>query len=121
MKLLIADDDVDTLRLMRQTFGNDFTIIEKATSSSAVNAKADIAILDYMFDRDMSGADLAVKLREKNPEMKIIIYTAMTGGKHFRDARLVCDRIIQKEIRTNRIETAVRDLRKEVENGKLDN
>ena len=79
-KLLIIDDEPDTLELIRQVFTEFAYRVFMATTgkeglASALQVKPDLILLDLRLP-DMSGEDLLVELRKKVPQTKIIVGSA---------------------------------------------
>jgi DNA-binding NarL/FixJ family response regulator len=110
MRVLIVEDDVmqrAAIELICEELGVEY--ISKVSSSDALNCEADLAILDMMIENDISGTTLSKSLRKTNPDMKVIIYTALEGGKHWRDAVEEADAVVTKACDTSIIRRAIKN------------
>ncbi|MCK9254478.1 MAG: response regulator [Bacteroidales bacterium] len=82
--ILIADDDFDFLfqiRLKLETEG--FDVIATNSQKEAENAirkfEFDAAVFDLMMENDESGFILAYKVKKKNPNIPVVITTAVSA------------------------------------------
>lgn len=82
--VLIADDDQDYLFQLKtyvKSFG--FDVITAATQKEAEeliqNVKPDLAIFDLMMENDDSGFILCYKMKRRNPDVPIILATAVSS------------------------------------------
>ena len=78
-KLLIVDDDqVDRMHLVRMLKGDSFEIHEAENGSKALDVfskcKFDLAIIDIIMP-EMDGIELLVKLKKADPEIPVIMVT----------------------------------------------
>ena len=96
MKILLVEDDPIQRVALKSILEKNNTVWDKERPSDALGLKPDLAILDLMIEGDMSGIAFAKTLRHKSPETKIVIYTALTKGKHWRDAVEIADHVIEK-------------------------
>ena len=85
-RVLVVDDNVDaadTLAMTLELFGCEVQVRYDATSAFAAAAEfgADVAILDIGLP-DMEGYELARRLRQRQPELKLV---ALTGWGQERD------------------------------------
>jgi|SRR6516165_1683684 len=77
-RILCVDDRVSSLevrRAMLTKLGYDVLLASDPDSALAIMDKVDVdlVVLDYSFPGDMSGEDLAHQLRERNPELPLIM------------------------------------------------
>ena len=81
-KLLIADDEVNVLESMRRMLESYFDITTVTSGSEAVRIcdreQFEAAIIDVRFDTvgGISGIEAAERIRKKNRELKIILFSA---------------------------------------------
>ncbi len=79
MNIAIIDDDQEILNILNKFLsksGNSITTYTNPLSAlSSLKANIDVVLLDVVMPQ-MNGLDLLPKLREKYPNMKIIIMTA---------------------------------------------
>ena len=82
--ILIADDDTDYLfqmKLFAQSFG--FNVItadsQKEAEEIIQGTKPDLAIFDLMMESDDSGFILCYKMKQKYPDVPIIMATAVAS------------------------------------------
>lgn len=83
-KIFLVDDDFDYLNITRSKLENmGFEVItaesQKDAEEKMGDIKADIAILDLMMEQEDSGFILSYKLKQKYPEMPVIIATSVTA------------------------------------------
>jgi two-component system response regulator VicR len=79
-KVLIVDDEPDTLELVKLVLeSGGFETVLAASGKEALNeleaSKPDLVLLDIMMP-DMDGWEVFRKIKEKNPKMPIAILTA---------------------------------------------
>ena len=80
--ILIVDDDIDYLfqtRLNVEQFGYNVITAESQKEAEQLieKVKPDLAILDLMMENEDSGFVLAFKMKNRYPEVPIIIATAV--------------------------------------------
>jgi DNA-binding response OmpR family regulator len=84
MTVIIVDDDIDYLaQLKLYTENMGFSVLTAETQAEGEklfeNFKPDLAIFDLMIDKHDSGFILSYKLKQKYPDVPIIILTAVTS------------------------------------------
>lgn len=86
-RILLVDDQRDILRLLHSTLdtlGHALEIYEAPSGEEALLEAArhrfDLLVADYKLP-GMSGVELMKKVRAKNPDIKVILITAMTDKK----------------------------------------
>ena len=82
--ILIADDDHDYLEQIKfhvESFGFDTITCfsQKECEKLIETVKPDLAIFDLMMENDDSGFILSYKLKKKNPNIPIILATAVAS------------------------------------------
>jgi DNA-binding response OmpR family regulator len=123
--ILIVDDDPDALELISmhvERFG--FNAI-KADSQKAGEAilekqKPDLAILDLMMEKEDSGFILAYRLKQRYPDVPVIIATAVTKetgmvfGINYEEERkwIKADLYLEKNIRPDQLQREINRLLK---------
>src|SRR3954468_2446545 len=85
--ILVIDDDVDICTLLNRYLSkNGFSVTTaysgKAALESIINHVPDIVLCDFRLE-DMNGSELLEKIKEKNPQVPVII---MTGYSDVRTA-----------------------------------
>ena len=79
MSVLLIDDDVELVRLLAQLFARDGIALRSATTGAAglegLSAGPALVLLDLMLP-DMHGNEVFRRLRERNPELPVIMLTA---------------------------------------------
>lgn len=85
--ILVIDDDVDICTLLNRYLSkNGFTVTTaysgKSALESIINQVPDIVLCDFRLE-DMNGSDLLEKIKQKNPNIPVII---MTGYSDVRTA-----------------------------------
>lgn len=80
IRLLVVDDDESLLEMMRERFDRKGIKIVTATQGAAAldladQARFDIALLDVSLP-DINGLELLARLKEKHPEIEVIMLTA---------------------------------------------
>jgi DNA-binding response OmpR family regulator len=81
--ILVADDDADYLFQMKLMLENaGFMVITADSQRQAEeiidSVRPDLAILDLMMEKDDSGFILSYKIKKKNPEVPVILATAVS-------------------------------------------
>ena len=82
--ILIVDDDIDFLtqaKICIENAGYTVTTAESQKEGEAhiENSKPDLAIFDLMMEKEDSGFILSYKLKNKYPDVPVIIATAVTA------------------------------------------
>jgi len=82
--ILLVDDDVDYLfqtRLNIEQFGFNVVTAESQSEAEMLleTVRPDLAVIDLMMERDDSGFILAFKLKNKYPDVPVIIATAVSA------------------------------------------
>lgn len=123
--ILIVDDDIDYLfqtRMNIEQFG--YTVITAESQREAEllieKVKPDLAILDLMMEQEDSGFVLAFKMKNKYPDVPIIIATAVAAetGLSFgivseEDKKWIkADLYIEKGIRADQLNKEISNLLK---------
>lgn len=84
-KILIVDDEVENLNLLRRTFINSYSVVIANSGEEAVeivNKKSDISlIISDQRMPGMSGTEFFKVIEEKNPDIIKILLTAYTDVK----------------------------------------
>jgi DNA-binding NarL/FixJ family response regulator len=93
MKILIVDDDPIVRIGVRSIFRKRDEIVELGTCTEALDVVCDVAVIDLMIRKDITGAELAKYLKHNNPNCIVIIYTAMIAGDDFKAANMVADAV----------------------------
>ncbi len=83
-KVLIVDDDIDSLtqiRMQVESFGFDTVTADSQKEGEALfqTVKPDLAIFDLMMENKDSGFILSYKFKRKYPDVPVIIATAVTA------------------------------------------
>lgn len=122
--ILIVDDDPDYLFQMKhhvESFGFDVITAENMKDAEeALEQKPDLAILDLMMETQDAGFVLAYKFKKHNPDIKVIIVTAVTAetGLSFHieteeDKQWIkADLYIEKGIRSDQLHREINKLLK---------
>jgi two-component system, OmpR family, response regulator len=121
--ILIVDDDIDYLfqtRLNIEQFGYSVITAESQKEAEQLieKVKPDLAILDLMMENEDSGFVLAFKMKNKYPDVPIIIATAVAAetGMSFglvseEDRKWIkADLYIEKGIRADELHKEIRKL-----------
>lgn len=123
--ILIVDDDIDYLfqtRLNVEQFGYNVITAESQKEAEQLieKVKPDLAILDLMMENEDSGFVLAFKMKNRYPEVPIIIATAVAKetGMSFglvseEDKKWIkADLYIEKGIRADELQKEIAKLLK---------
>ncbi len=121
--ILIVDDDVDYLFQMKlkvEHFGFEVVTADGQAEAEELikTLKPDLAILDLMMENEDSGFILSYKLKNKYPELPVIITTAVTAetGMIFEHSSetdknwIKADLFLDKGIRVDLLEKEIRKL-----------
>lgn len=77
-RLLIVDDDVDTRELLAESMSDEFEVVAVGDAQAALRAletfAADVVLTDESLP-GMRGVELAVILKERQPEMRVILFS----------------------------------------------
>ncbi|WP_352398347.1 response regulator [[Clostridium] aminophilum] len=80
-KIVIVDDDLAYLKMMRGSLAQDYSVVPTTNGAQALNiikvTRPDLVLLDYMMP-GMDGADVFAKLRS-NPRTAAIPVMFLTG------------------------------------------
>lgn len=123
--ILIVDDDTDCLAQMelqvrRLGFEVRTADSQKAGEEAINQEKPDLAIIDLMMENKDSGFILCYKMKNRYPEMPVIIASAVTAetglrfGVETEDERswIKADTFIEKGIRPDQLEREINKLLK---------
>ncbi|MBI5541342.1 MAG: response regulator [Bacteroidia bacterium] len=124
--ILIVDDDIDFISQIKhycEKFG-----YETMTANSENEAleliktrKPDLAMLDLMMEKDDSGFILSYKIKQKYPDVPVIIATAVTSEtglifgveSHEEQQWIKADLIMEKGVRPDQLQREIKRLLKE--------
>lgn len=101
IRILLVDDRVRDITLMARTIttlAKDAEVVATAGSGAEalrVSAPFDVAVLDFRMP-EMDGVELATKLRERNPELKVIILTAFEDARELAVGHPAVDQVLDK-------------------------
>lgn len=123
--VLIVDDDVDYLSQMEilvKRLGYEVVTADTQKEGEALisRQKFDLAIIDLMMENKDSGFILCYKMKQKNPDMPVIIASAVTaetglsfGVETSADRSWIkADTFIEKGIRPDQLEREINKLLK---------
>jgi DNA-binding NtrC family response regulator len=123
--ILIVDDDTDCLAQMElQVKRLGFEVItaesQKAGEEAIKQERPDLAIIDLMMENKDSGFILCYKMKQRYPDMPVIIASAVTAetglrfGVETEDERswIKADTFIEKGIRQDQLEREINKLLK---------
>ncbi|MCF8296193.1 MAG: response regulator [Saprospiraceae bacterium] len=124
-KILIADDDIDQLtaiEIIVKNLGYETITAENQSECEKIIEKTrpDLAIIDLMMDNQDSGFILSYKIKQKYPDVPVIIATAVTAETGisfdlYSDESknwIKADLIIEKGIRPDQLEREINKLLK---------
>jgi len=122
-RILIADDDQDILFQMKLFVKNMGFEVETAKSQKEAEAKLDsfkpdLCIFDLMMENKDSGFILSYKSKKKNPNVPIIIVSAVTAetGMHFSSETdsdhswMKADLFLEKNVRADQLQREINKL-----------
>jgi two-component system OmpR family response regulator len=101
IRILLVDDRVRDITLMARTIttlSKDVEVVATAGSGAEalrVTAPFDVAVLDFRMP-EMDGIELATKLRERNPNLKVIILTAFEDAREMAVGHPAVDQVVDK-------------------------
>lgn len=123
--ILIADDDFDYLfqqKIYLESWGFNVITAESQTEAEGIinKTKPDLAILDLMMEKDDSGFILSYKLKNRYPDVPVIISTAVsaeTGMSFGLDSEeeqrwIKADQYLEKGIRPEQLKLEIEKLLK---------
>lgn len=123
--ILLVDDDIDYLYQMKITLEHYGYNVKSANSRKEaeellIDLKPDLAILDLMMEENDSGFILSYKIKNKYPEIPVIIATAVaseTGIKFHLDSDndkkwIKADLYLEKGIRGDQLHREINKLLK---------
>ena len=124
--ILIVDDDVDfrnQIKFYCEKFGYETITANGETEAIEVikTKKPDLAILDLMMEKDDSGFILSYKIKQKYPDVPVIIATAVTSetglifGVESQEEQqwIKADLIMEKGVRPDQLQREIKRLLKE--------
>lgn len=124
-KILIVDDDIDSLELMKfhvESFGFDTMTAESQKDGEQLieQEKPDLAIFDLMMENKDSGFILGYKIKKRYPGVPVIIATAVTAetgmvfGLDTAEERswIKADQYLEKGIRPDQLHREINKLLK---------
>ncbi len=124
-KILIVDDDVDVITLMKmhvESFGFDVITAESQKEGEEIieTEKPDLAILDLMMENRDSGFILSYKIKKKYPDVPVIIATGVTAetgmifGLDTQEEKnwIKADQYLEKSIRPDQLHREINKLLK---------
>jgi len=124
-KILIVDDDMDSLALLKmhvENFGFDAITAESQKEGEEIisQEKPDLAIFDLMMENKDSGFILSYKIKKKYPDVPVIIATAVTAetgmifGLDTEEERnwIKADQYLEKDIRPDQLHREINKLLK---------
>lgn len=124
-KIMIVDDDIDylnQLELQVKNLGFDVITAEsqKDGENAIENEKPDLAIIDLMMENKDSGFILSYKMKEKYPEVPVIIASAVTAetgmsfGLETEEDKIWirADKFLEKGLRPDQLEREINKLLK---------
>lgn len=87
--ILVADDDPDMLTILRhhlEKWGYETVTVDSRREAEKYLefASPHLAILDLMMEEDDSGFILSYRIKKKDPEIPVIISTAVSGERGMR-------------------------------------
>lgn len=122
---MIVDDDIDylnQLELQVKNLGFDVITAEsqKDGENAIENEKPDLAIIDLMMENKDSGFILSYKMKEKYPEVPVIIASAVTAetgmsfGLETEEDKIWirADKFLEKGLRPDQLEREINKLLK---------
>lgn len=124
-KILVVDDDIDVINLMKlqlESFGFEVTTAgsQKEGEKLIKEFRPHLAILDLMMENQDSGFILCYKMKKSYPDVPVIIATSVTAetgiqfGVDTESDRnwIKADRYLEKGIRPDQLNREIRKLLK---------
>ena len=121
-KLLLVDDDPDIISAFEAILSNKgyqvFTAINKREGLEKLNNHLpDLVVLDVMMDEEHDGFEMSREIKQKHPELPIIMLTGISEitGVNFRAAAsdpdwLPADEFLDKPVNPDDLITTIEDL-----------
>ena len=123
--ILIVDDDIDYLfqiKMRVQQFGFEVITAESQREAEKIleTFKPDLAICDLMMENEDSGFILSYRIKQKYPDVPVILATAVTAetGMTFSANQgsskswIKADLVLDKGIRNDQLEKEIKKLLK---------
>lgn len=101
IRILLVDDRVRDITLMARTISTlakDAEVVATAGSGAEalrVTEPFDVAVLDFRMP-EMNGIELATKLRERQPDLKVVILTAFEDARELAVGHPAVDQVLDK-------------------------
>lgn len=121
--ILIVDDDFDYLfqqKMHIESWGYQVITADNQAEAEEIldNTKPDLAILDLMMEKDDSGFILSYKLKNKYPDVPVIISTAVSAetgmsfglGSEEEQSWIKADQYLEKGIRPEQMKMEIEKL-----------
>ncbi len=121
--ILIVDDDFDYLfqqKMYIESWGYHVITADNQAEAEEIldNTKPDLAILDLMMEKDDSGFILSYKLKNKYPDVPVIISTAVSAetgmsfglGSEEEQSWIKADQYLEKGIRPEQMKMEIEKL-----------
>ncbi len=123
--ILIVDDDIDYLfqiKMKVQQFGFEVISAESQREAEKIieTFKPDLVICDLMMENEDSGFILSYRIKQKYPDVPVILATAVTAetGMTFSSSQgsskswIKADLVLDKGIRNDQLEKEIKKLLK---------
>lgn len=101
IRILVVDDRAQDIALLARTIqalANDVEVVATASSGAgalAVSTAYDVAVVDYRMP-GMDGLELATKLKERDPSVKVVILTAYDDARGAVEGHPAVDDLLEK-------------------------
>jgi two-component system, OmpR family, response regulator len=101
IRILVVDDRAQDIALLARTIqalANDVEVVATAGSGAEaleITAPFDVAVVDYRMP-EMDGLELATKLKERDPDVKIVILTAYSDTRDEVVGHPAVDELLEK-------------------------
>jgi len=123
--ILIVDDDIDYLfqiKMKVQQFGFEVISAESQREAEKIieTFKPDLVICDLMMENEDSGFILSYRIKQKYPDVPVILATAVTaetgmtfsGSQGSSKSWIKADLVLDKGIRNDQLEKEIKKLLK---------
>jgi DNA-binding response OmpR family regulator len=123
--ILLVDDDFDYLfqqKMHLESWGYDVITAETQAEGEDIlsKTKPDLAILDLMMEKDDSGFILSYKLKNRYPDVPVIISTAVSAetgisfgiGSEEEKSWIKADQYLEKGVRPEQLKLEIEKLLK---------
>jgi YesN/AraC family two-component response regulator len=114
-KILIVDDEEAIRDILKIFLGYRHKYLDARDGVEAITVfekeRPDLVIMDIRMPR-MSGIEAVRKIKEIDPNSKIIVLTAFAEGKRDEILNAGTDKILEKPLRKSKIVSAVEELLK---------